>query len=239
MTSLRRRAVLAAARIPFVYDLTKLGRVFGTDKVDDAHTRNGLRYTEIYERYMRDWRLDQFTLLELGVFRGDSLRMWNAYFPRARVIGLDLESIAAERAPEFDVTVGSQTDPVVLDGILRRHPDIRVVVDDASHITSLTIASFKHLFPRLPRGSLYVIEDLSPTTYEDWPGHHPERGANWPAIQQNPEASSFNRRADMDAFLVDLIRDCDLGGGAFGEGPGEKQVAFVHLWPSILIVGRA
>jgi hypothetical protein len=43
----------------------------------------------------------------------------------------------------------------------------------------------------------------------------------------------------MDAFILELIHDCDLGGGAFGEGPGEKQVAFVHVWPSIVIVGRA
>lgn len=239
MPSLRRRAVLAAARLPYVYDLTKLGRVFGTDKVDASHTRNGLAYTDVYERYLRSWRLRRFTLLELGVWRGNSLRMWNAFFPRATVVGLDLEPAAVERAPEFEIAVGSQADPDVLDGILARHPDVRLVVDDASHITSLTIASFRHLFPRLPRGSLYIIEDTSPTTYEDWPGHHPERGANWPAIRQNPAEAHFNRREDTDDFLCELIRDCDLGGGAFGEGPGEKQVAFVHVWPSLVVVGRA
>jgi hypothetical protein len=239
MPGLRRRAVLAAARLPYVYDLTKLGRVFGTDKVDAAHTHNGLPYTDVYQRYLHSWRWRRFTLLELGVWRGDSLRMWNAFFPRATVVGLDLEPSAAERAPEFEIVVGSQADPAVLDGILARHPDLRLVVDDASHITSLTIASFRHLFPRLPRGSLYVMEDLSPNTYEEWPGHHPERGANWPAITQNPDESKFNRRQDMDDFLRELIRDCDLGGGPFGEGPGEKQVAFVHVWPAIVIVGRA
>lgn len=239
MPSLRRRAVLAASHVPYVYGLTKLGRVFGTDKVDAVHTHNGLAYTDIYERYLRSWRWQRFTLLELGVWRGDSLRMWNAFFPRATVVGLDLEPRAAERAPEFEVAIGSQADPDVLDGILRGHPDVRLVVDDASHITSLTIAAFRHVFPRLSRGSLYIMEDLSPTTYEDWPGHHAERGANWPAIQQNPGEALFNRRQEMDEFLQELVRDCDLGGGAFGEGPGAKQVAFVHVWPAIVIVGRA
>ena len=236
---IRRRVVLAAARVPHVYGLTKLGRIYATDKVDETHTHNGLAYTDVYERYLRSWRMRRFTLLELGVWRGDSLRMWNAYFPRATVVGLDLEQVAAERAPEFDVTVGSQADPDVLDSILQRHPDIRLVVDDASHITSLTIASFRHLFPKLPRGSLYIIEDLSPNTYEDWPGHDPDRGAYFPAINQNPGESLFNRRQDMDEFLRELIRECDLGGGAFGEGPGDKEVAFVHVWPAILVVGRA
>jgi hypothetical protein len=239
MPSLRRRAVLAAARLPSVYGLTKLGHVFGTDKVDETHTRNGRAYTDVYERYLRPWRRRRFTMLELGVFRGDSLRMWDAFFPRATVVGLDLEQSAAELAPEFDVAVGSQADPEILDDVLRRHPDVRLVVDDASHITSLTIASFRYLFPRLSRGSLYIMEDLAPNTYEDWPGHDPERGANWPAIAQNPDESRFNRRRDMDDFLLELVRDCDLGGGAFGEGPGEKQVGFVHVWPSIVVVERA
>jgi hypothetical protein len=231
--------VLAAANVPYLFGLTKLGQVFGTDKVDATHTRNGLAYTDVYERYLRSWRWQRFTLLELGVWRGNSLRMWNAYFPRATVVGLDLEPIAAERAPEFEVVVGSQSDPVLLADVVRRHPDLRLVVDDASHITSLTIASFRQLFPQLPRGGLYIMEDLSPNTYEDWPGHDAERGANWPAISQNPEQARFNVREEMDDFLCELIRDCDLGGGAFGEGPGEKQVAFVHVWPSIVVVGRA
>lgn len=239
MPSFRRRAVLAASRVPYVYSLTKLGRVFGTDKVDDRHTHNGLAYTDVYQRYLRSWRWRRFTLLELGVWRGDSLRMWNAFFPRATVVGLDLEASAVERAPEFEIVVGSQAEPEVLGRILTDHPDLRLVVDDASHITSLTIASFRYLFPRLPRGSLYIMEDLSPNTYEEWPGHDPERGANWPAIQQNPDESRFNRRQDMDDFLRELAFDCDMGGGPFGEGPGEKQVAFVHVWPSIVVVGRA
>lgn len=239
LATVRRIAILAASRVPYVFSLTKLGQIFGTDKVDAVHTHNGLSYTDVYAKYFDSWRLRKFTLLELGVHRGDSLRMWNAFFPRATIVGLDLAPIAAERAPEFDVTVGSQTDPEVLGDILRRHPDIRVVVDDASHITELTLASFRFLFPRLPSGSIYILEDLSPNTYEDWQGHDAERGANFPAVEQNPGAPRFNRREDMDTFLRELIHDCDLGGGAFGEGPGTKQVAFVHVWPSIVVVGRA
>lgn len=239
MQSLRRRAVLAAAKVPYVYGLTKIGRVFGTDKVDPSHTHNGLAYTDVYERYFRPWRMRRFTLLELGVFRGDSLRMWNAFFPRATVVGLDLEPRAVERAPEFDVTVGSQADPKALQGILDRHPDIRLVVDDASHVTELTIASFRYVFPRLPRGSVYVIEDLTPGTYGEWEGHDPELGAHWPGAAENPGVSKFTPRKVMDDFVLELVHDCDMGGGPFGEGPGEKQVSFVHVWPSILVVGRA
>lgn len=43
----------------------------------------------------------------------------------------------------------------------------------------------------------------------------------------------------MNEFLEELIRDCDLSRGAFGEGPGVKEVAFVHVWPALVIGGRA
>ena len=237
--TLRRRAILSATKVPYLFGLTKLGQVFGTDKVDARHTHNGLAYTDVYAKYLNAWRRRRFTLLELGVFRGDSLRMWNAFFPRATVVGLDLEPRAVERAPEFDVTVGSQADPDVLDAILRRHPEIRLVVDDASHIPSLTIASFRHIFPRLPRGSIYIMEDLTPGSYPEWEGHDAERGVNWPGSAENPGVPPTESRREMDDFLLDLVHDCDMGGGPFGEGPGEKQVAFVHVWPSIVVVERA
>lgn len=153
MPSLRRRAVLAAARLPYVYDLTKLGRVFGTDKVDVWHTRNGLAYTDIYERYLSAWRLRRFTLLELGVWR-DRRRFAGRPSGAGRHPGPSSRSEARGR---------------------RREP--HRVADDRVVPPSV---------PAPPRGSLYVMEDLSPTTYEDWPGHDAERGANWPAITQNP-----------------------------------------------------
>ena len=196
---------------PATLGLRRLGLVHGTRKMTLSDYDPGVDYSAVYERYLRPLRRRRFTLFELGVYRGESLRMWASYLPRARIIGLDIDPESARRASEFDVVVGSQDDVAALDDVLTRYPDLRVVVDDGSHLNHLTIASFRHLFPRLPSGGLYAIEDLD-TSY----------GSEGYA----------NDRADMLALLDELSRDCDLGGT-------ERLIAFVHIWPRMIIIGRA
>lgn len=146
--------------------------------------------------------------------------------PRATVAGLDIDPEAARLAADFKVFVGSQDDPALLERVVAELPDLKLVVGDGSHINELTIATFEYLFPRLPSGALYMIEDMG-VSYEDGPlapSHE------WPGMDRNRPAE--HRRADVDALLLRLIRDCDLGGS-------RRDVAFVHLWPMRVVIGRA
>lgn len=235
---LRRRLMLGYARTP-VPGLNKIGQIYGTDKA--SHVRNGLSNLDIYERYLRPLRRRRFTLLELGVYRGESLRMWRAYFWRATVVGLDVDPKAPGRAEGFHVYVGSQDDSRLLDRVADEHPDLTFVLDDASHLNPLTFASFERLFPRLPSGGLYVIEDLAPPGYgRDWPGSETHSdgtwGRTWPGMEHGPDLSLLdNHRADLEAFRNNLAYDCDLA-------PWDETlpglVSFVHQWPGVLVVGR-
>jgi len=220
--------------------LERLGLIHGTDKA--THVRNGRSYCDIYDGYVRERRGRRFTLLELGVRHGASLRMWDAYFRRANVVGLDVDPGAVQRAAGFQVYTGSQDDAELLNRIADEHPALEIVVDDASHMNPLTFASFDVLFPRLPSGGLYVIEDLAPGAYgPDWPGAQAANvdgawGAAWPGHEYGPEVSLLdNRRADIEAFRNRLAYDCDLGPW---DDSVAGEVAFVHVWPSVLIVGR-
>ena len=72
--------------------LTELAEEFGTDKWG-VH-----RYTPHYERHLQHLRRREFTLLEIGVGgytrrkrSGASLKMWRWFFPRATIVGLDIE----------------------------------------------------------------------------------------------------------------------------------------------------
>lgn len=213
-----------ARHAPRLLSLERLGAYHGTDKVAHARIDPGLSYGRIYEHYLAGWRNDRFSLLEIGVYRGSSLRMWRAYFRRARIAGLDISAEAAARAQGFEVFVGSQADPELLERALAALPDLRLVIDDGSHVNELTIASFEFLFPRLPSGAIYVIEDTL-CTYEP-------ALAEWPGMELNEGVAFDNRREDFDAFLAGLHADCDTGGD-------ERTVAFVHAWPGQVVVGRA
>ena len=70
-------------------DLTELGLKYGTDKSENGYTR-------IYEEFLSDKRNEKNNILEIGVGRGASLRMWAEYFPESFILGMDREDIAQE-----------------------------------------------------------------------------------------------------------------------------------------------
>jgi hypothetical protein len=80
----RRRRLLAS-------NLTELAIEFRTDKWG-VH-----KYTPHYERHLQHLRKESFTLLELGIGgykkrrrSGASMKMWRWFFPKARIVGLDI-----------------------------------------------------------------------------------------------------------------------------------------------------
>ncbi|MGI3785758.1 MAG: hypothetical protein ACRYG2_33855, partial [Janthinobacterium lividum] len=150
--------------------LTELAELFQTDKWG-AH-----RYTPHYEAMLGPLKRRRFALLEIGIGGynhegqgGASLRMWKAFFPRAQVIGLDIEDKSFVDEDRIVTYQGSQTDPEVLDRILAEHP-VSVVVDDGSHRSEHILETFAHLVPRLPDGAVYAIEDTQTSYWASYGG---------------------------------------------------------------------
>jgi hypothetical protein len=212
--------------LPLYYLGVAAGREFAPDRLQHDVIQ-GVSYTRVYDRYLRSWRRRRFSMLEIGVWQGASLRMWSNYFQRATVAGLDIDPGAARLASEFTVYTGSQDDPVLLDRVLADLPDLRLVVDDGSHINELTVASFRHLFPKLPSGALYLIEDMG-VSYEDGPI---PTAMEWHGMELN-RPTVRHVRAELDALLLELIRDLDIGGS-------KRLASFVHFWPMCVVIGRA
>jgi hypothetical protein len=127
-----------------------------------------------YEQLLAPLRNEPFTLLELGVDRADSLVMWRDGFPRATIVGVDLELPDVDLGPRVHLARGDQSDRGLLTSLRERFaPDgFRVVVDDASHLGAVTARSLQALFvDHLQPDGLYVIEDWE-TGYmpaESWP----------------------------------------------------------------------
>ncbi len=164
--------------------LTDLAVSHGTDKWG-IH-----RYTDHYERHLAHLRDQRFSLFEIGIGgaarAGASLRMWRDYFPHAEVIGLDIDDRLGVRSDRIHPYLGSQVDPEVLDRIFADFPDIRVVVDDGSHCPEHIRETFALLFPRLPDGAVYVIEDTQTSYWPAWGGSaHLEAGGTTMALAKS------------------------------------------------------
>lgn len=151
--------------------LTELARKYKTDKWG-IH-----RYTPHYQRHFGHLRDEEFLLFEIGIGGygrdrdgGASLRMWKEFFPKARIVGLDIQDKAFVNEDRIQAYRGSQVDPVILDEILTKEGVPTLVIDDGSHRPEHVIESFRLLYPRLGAGAVYAIEDIQTTYWPQWGG---------------------------------------------------------------------
>src|SRR5271165_1955557 len=146
--------------------LDAIGILEGTDKTSLVQD-----YLRHYELIFGGLRNEPLQLLEIGISRGASLRMWTKFFTRALIIGVDIdEGCRAFANDRIKVEIGSQADPEFLVHLARRYqPDI--IIDDGSHQASHIVLTFERLFSFLQSGGYYIIEDIYL--------HYGEDAAHW------------------------------------------------------------
>lgn len=146
--------------------LAEIALQFDTDKTQSQG------YLDNFERHFGHLRDKPVKLLELGVLHGGSLLMWQEYFPRGLIVGLDRRANPlTEQLSRIRFYQGSQDDHVLLDHLIHEcAPEgFDIVVDDASHVGTLSRASFQYLFKHLKQGGIYVIEDWGTGYWKTWP----------------------------------------------------------------------
>lgn len=136
-----------------IYDTHKRAPNYG-DK-GTVHT-----YIQEYELLFKPFR-NGCTLLEIGVYQGGSILMWDDYFTDSHIIGVDIND------PEFEIAdcknkvtliKANATQPVLLDHLGDVKLDI--VIDDGSHNIFDMVASFELIKDRMNKGGIYIIEDV-------------------------------------------------------------------------------
>ena len=126
-----------------------------------------LHYFDIYEENFSKYRNKKITILEIGVFRGGSLSMWQKYFgPQAKIIGIDInpECIEFERE-NIKIYIGDQTNEDFLHSVLIDNDKPNIIIDDGGHTSNQQISSFNFLYKELKYGGTYLVEDTH-TSYD-------------------------------------------------------------------------
>ena len=142
--------------------LDQIGHETGTDKRSGG-CHNYLKYYEMFLAPLRD---KPITLLEQGIWHGDSLRMWKEYFPDGFIVGLDYEDMSQYQEDRIRTVHGTQNDVSFLNKAFSEY-SFDVIADDAGHRGDDQIIAFTTLFPYLKSGGLYFIEDLL-CSYHHW-----------------------------------------------------------------------
>ncbi len=129
-------------------------------------------YFPAYERHLAPWKGRSLTFIEIGVARGGSLQMWRRYFgPLATIVGLDIDPRCQEHEESgVSVRIGDQSDILFLDRVMEEFGAPDLVLDDGSHQMDDLWATFEHLYPKVSKNGVYIVEDLHTAYWPDFGG---------------------------------------------------------------------
>jgi hypothetical protein len=139
-----------------------------------GHGHKWTQYFAIYEAVFGSRRKEPLRILEIGVLRGSSLRLWKRYFthPETLIVGIDIEPQCIQFDAPADgirVRIGSQADALFLKGVVEEFGPFDLIFDDGSHRSSHMIASFNDLFSEgLKDTGIYLVEDLHANYWSPW-----------------------------------------------------------------------
>jgi hypothetical protein len=135
----------------------ELSRLFAQYPDTDKVTLHS--YDRVYNELFGSRRHTVKHLLEIGVWKGDSLRVWADWFVNAKIVGLDCEPVIVHH-PRIDVWIGDVFWTEWLKGIVDVYSSFDVIIDDGPHTENAQLAAWNVLFPHLSPGGVYVIEDV-------------------------------------------------------------------------------
>ncbi len=145
------------AQLGYFHNLTELSDIGLDTMTDKALFQHN--YLAKYEFFLKKFRQQNITLLELGVFTGASERMWERYFPYADIYGVDIDESCKQYATErIHILIRDLSRIDTLQELCMLHPQI--IIDDASHVWSHQIVALFTLFESLPSGGVYILEDM-------------------------------------------------------------------------------
>lgn len=127
-------------------------------------------YDFVYESYLAPLREKPITFLEVGIFRGESIKAWLEYFPKASVHGIDLfdrikpEDVEILKDKRVHWIESDSTDKNLPNLIKEQWGDIKfdVIIDDGLHTPEANEKTFLNLIEFLKSDGVYFIEDVFP-----------------------------------------------------------------------------
>lgn len=201
-------------------NLSKLAKLYGTDKYEHG-------YTEIYSRYFDSIRHKKLCILEIGIgggentkYGGNSLKMWAKYFPKSDIVGIDLYDKSLLDYRRIKTFQGSQSD----EKFLSQFDNLDIIIDDGGHINSDVISSFEILFPKLNNFGFYIIEDIENSYWM-------ESGGNEEDINDSKTIMNYFK-ALTDSINIDVIRN------KYILEPLRYDIGFVHFNKNMIVIQK-
>jgi len=115
-------------------------------------------YLDVYSELFTPFKDKPINLIEIGIYLGGSLRLFEEWFTQANIVGYDVTL-------EYMVVHPSKSKIIVkncLDFTLDEFKDYppHIIIDDASHIVENQLKIVEICYPQLQPGGMLIIEDI-------------------------------------------------------------------------------
>lgn len=192
-----------------IYDqlVRKYGNVSGEMVTVFSDKGSMHSYIDYYERHFEP-RRDQVRLLEIGVMTGGSLLMWQRYFKRYELYGVDIAQTWNQHRP-FQAEVEADANTQVFFGVNSTRDDppadlagkqFDFIIDDGDHAAIAQMDTFRRYWPLLAQGGAYFIEDVTGPAQIEMLKNFIAR--DYPDARMDHYQGFKNRRADDQILTV-------------------------------------
>jgi predicted O-methyltransferase YrrM len=199
--------------------LAELQKKYDADKLDSDLAMHCL---DVYEQFFNAIRERPMKILEIGVHKGGSLRMWAEYFPNSRITGVDIDPDCKRNyGDRIQVVIGDQADR----DFLNKLGTFDIIVDDGGHTMVQQKTSLDVLWGHLHPGGVYVLEDLE-TSY-------------WPKF-----GGSFDRTDTTIEHLKKLVDNLNWRGIDYDRAVKKRKrledlhIKAIHFYPSLCLIEK-
>lgn len=177
-------------------------------------------YFDIYDKHLKKFIGQNPTILEIGVYKGGSLDMWNYYFDnKCTIYGIDID----EKCKKFEnnnikIFIGDQSDPIFWDTFFNQN-DIYfdIIIEDGGHTMEQQIVTYEKLFDRIKNNGVYLCEDLHTSYWPEYGGGYLNKNSfieysknfidmiNAYHIQNNPLSLNFRKNIFCISYYDSII----------------------------------
>ena len=189
-------------------------------------TKKVHNFFPIYEKYFQEFKNKRINLLEIG-FTKNSLSLFKRYFPKANIVGLDLNKRTEDFYKKADLFYGNQTDFEILGKIIKKYKHFDIIIDDGSHINSHVRKTFNFLYKYLKNNGFYFIEDLQTSYISRWNyGGDPIDHSNKKTIM------NFIRS------LADRMHYQEFDNPFYKPTLYDGQIGYVHIYKNLAVIKK-
>lgn len=136
--------------------LEEISHNYASDKGEVYHN-----YLGIYEKYFSKYRDSLENFLEIGLWQGESIRMWREYFNTGNLVGADILDLTHINLPNTQILLCDQSERDQLEALAAKtFSEFDIIIDDGGHMMHQQQITLGTMFKYLKPGGVFVIEDL-------------------------------------------------------------------------------